>query len=153
MYVQHSVHIDGPIDAVSRSLARAHDRWFPHLEGDESAVVGVSVAGIGFRKKVAVEVGEPIISGDWTEVPIRWQATSIQDLFPIMVGKVERAPVDVAVTRLTVCGMYQPPLRGLGKKLDDALMHRVAEATVKELAESIAAWLVTHVGDSAAKTD
>ena len=55
-----------------------------------------------------------------------------------MVGKVELAPVDGRVTRLTVSGMYQPPLGRIGEQLDDAIMHSVAEATVKELAESIA---------------
>ncbi len=138
MFVQHSVHVGGPIEAVSLSLATGHREWFPRLGDDDNAKVGVRIAGIGFRKKVAVEVGEPVTSGAWTEVPITWQATSIKDLFPVMVGKVELAPVDIGVTRLTVSGMYQPPLGRLGKKLDDALMHRVAEATVKELAESIA---------------
>ena len=55
-----------------------------------------------------------------------------------MTGKVELAPVDSRTTRLTVCGMYRAPLGGLGEFLDDALMHKVAEATVKDLAESIA---------------
>ena len=55
-----------------------------------------------------------------------------------MTGKVELAPVDAGVTRLTVCGMYEPPFGSLGKHLDDALMHRIAEATVRELADSIA---------------
>ena len=56
----------------------------------------------------------------------------------MMAGKVELGPVDGRITRLTVSGMYEPPLGRVGKELDDALMHRVAEATVKELAEAIA---------------
>jgi hypothetical protein len=59
-------------------------------------------------------------------------------MFPVMTGTVELAPVDARVTRLTVCGMYEPPFGRLGKHLDDALMHRVADATVRELACSIA---------------
>jgi len=55
-----------------------------------------------------------------------------------MTGKVELAPVDGRITRLTVSGMYEPPLGRVGKELDDALMRRVAQATVKDLAESIA---------------
>jgi hypothetical protein len=53
------------------------------------------------------------------------------------------------VTRLTVCGMYEPPLGSLGKQLDDALLHRVAEATVKELAESIGKRLEALTADAA----
>lgn len=153
MYVHHSVHVSSPIEVVSRSLASAHQTWFPRLGDDDNAAVGVRIAGVGFRKKVALEFGEPVTSGAWTEVPITWQATGIKELFPVMVGKVELAPVDVGVTRLTVCGMYQPPLGRLGKKLDDALLHRVAEATVKELAETIAVRLAVQIGDGAVTAD
>jgi carbon monoxide dehydrogenase subunit G len=71
-------------------------------------------------------------------VPLTWKATFPQKLFPEMTGKVELSPSDKEVTRLTVSGMYEPPLGGLGRQLDQAVMHNVAEATVKELAESIA---------------
>jgi hypothetical protein len=43
--------------------------------------------------------------------------------------------------------MYEAPLGRLGKHLDDALMHRAAEATVKELAESIAKRLEIGLSD------
>ncbi len=67
-----------------------------------------------------------------------WKASFPERLFPTMEGKVELAPVDGLTTRLTVSGMYQPPLGRVGRQLDQAVMHSVAEATVKELAESIA---------------
>ena len=34
--------------------------------------------------------------------------------------------------------MYEPPLGPLGKQVDNAFMHTVAEATVADLAQSIA---------------
>jgi hypothetical protein len=138
VFVLHSVHINSPILDVSLALAKGSSEWFPRLDETSLAEVGPQVAGIGIRKKVAVEFGEPIAAGSWTEVPVSWRATSVGELFPLMTGKIELAPVDSRVTRLTVCGMYQPPLGRLGKYLDDALMHKVAEATVKDLAESIA---------------
>lgn len=138
VFVQHSVHIDRPMAEVSAALTAGPRKWFPRLDGRGQAEVGPQVAGFGFRKKVTIEVGEPLTTGDLTEVPVTWQATFIQQLFPVMTGKVELAPVDPHTTRLTVCGMYQPPLGELGKQLDDALMHKVAEATVKDLAETIA---------------
>jgi hypothetical protein len=138
VYVQHSVHIDRPIAAVNAVLRAGPRKWFPRFDGPDHAEVGLQVAGVGFQKKVTIEVGKPLRTGDWTEVPVTWQATFIKQLFPVMTGKVELVPVDPHTTRLTVCGMYQPPLGELGKQLDDALLHRVAEATVKDLAESIA---------------
>jgi hypothetical protein len=138
VFVMHSVHIDRPIAEVNAALTEGPRRWFPRFDSLGHAEVGPLVAGFGFRTKVTIEVGEPLTTGDLTEVPVTWQATFIKQLFPVMTGKVELAPVDPHTTRLTVCGMYQPPLGDLGKQLDDALMHKVAEATVKDLAESIA---------------
>jgi len=154
VFVQHSVHVGRPIEAVRVALAAGPREWFPRFDDGGHAEVGPQFAGLGLRKKVAVEVGEPVTVGDCIEVPVTWQATFVQHLFPVMTGKVEVAPVDSRITRLTVCGMYEAPLGRLGKHLDDALMHRAAEATVKELAESIAKRLeigLSNEGHSALK--
>ena len=138
MYIHHSVHIDQPVEACSAALARGAAEWFPRVDGKSVAKVGVHVAGVPVRKRVAVELGDPVTISAWTEIPISWRATSFAKLFPVMSGKIEVAPVDADVTRLTVSGMYEPPLGRLGAQLDEALMHGVAEGTVKELAQAIA---------------
>jgi hypothetical protein len=141
MYIQHSVHIEHPVKACSDALMEGPRKWFPSLGSKNVSKVGLRVAGVPVRKRVAVEIGEPVKTSTWTVIPLTWKATFPEKLFPEMTGKIELAPSDKAVTRLTVSGMYQPPLGGLGRQLDEALMHNVAEATVKELAESIAARL------------
>ena len=137
MYIKHTVHIPHPIDACVAAVARGPRTWFPDLEDDSSSRVGVKVAGIAVRKRVAVELGSLIKDGSWAEVPITWKATAARPFFPSFSGKVQLAPVDPMVTRLTLSGMYKPPLGRLGMELDEAVMHSVAEATVKGLAESI----------------
>jgi hypothetical protein len=141
MYIEHSVHIEHPIKACSDALMEGPRKWFPRLGEKNVSRVGVHVAGVPVRKRVAVEIGEPVKTSTWTVIPLTWKATFPEKLFPEMTGKIELAPSDKDVTRLTVSGMYQPPLGSLGRQLDQALMHNVAEATVKELAESIAARL------------
>jgi hypothetical protein len=59
--------------------------------------------------------------------------------------------VDARVTRLTVSGMYEPPPGQVGKRIDEALMHNVAQATVKELAESIARRLGAALASQASR--
>ena len=145
MFVQHSVHINSPFEVCGATLARDPKRWFPRLGDQALYAVGPRIAGIPIRKSVHIEAGEPVKLGDWIEVPITWRATYITGLFPVMVGKVELVPVDPGVTRLSVCGMYEPPLGRLGKHVDDAVMHRVAKATVKELAETIGKLLESRV--------
>jgi hypothetical protein len=145
MFVQRSIQIDHPVEAVKSVLTASPREWFARLDDSGEAEVGPHVSGIGIRKKVAVEVGPPITAGDWTEIPVTWKATSIGKLFPVMVGKVELSPVDARTTKLTVCGMYEPPFGPLGKQVDDAFMHTVAEATVADLALSISRLIVAAV--------
>jgi len=151
MFVEHSVQIDQPVGTVTAVLAAGPREWFARLDELGRSAVGAQVAGIVVRKKVAVEVGLPETTGDWTTIPITWRATFIEKLFPVMVGKVELAPVDARATKLTVGGMYEPPLGPLGRQLDNAFMHTVAEATVTDLAESIAVRLEAAVSSRARK--
>ena len=131
MHVQHSVHIQRPVKQVSDALLTSPSKWFPKS-------VGVHVAGIPVRKKVNVEFGEPVKTTTWAVIPISWKPTFGRKVLPVMTGKVDVSPVSTAETRLTVSGMYEPPLGRLGEQLDEVLMHNVAEGTVKELAELIA---------------
>jgi hypothetical protein len=131
MHVQHSVHIHSPIKHVSDALLASPSKWFPKT-------VGIHVAGIPVRKRVTVEFGEPVRTTTWAVIPISWKPTFGRKVLPVMNGKVDVSPVSTEETRLTVSGMYEPPLGRLGEQLDEALMHNVAEGTVKELAELIA---------------
>jgi hypothetical protein len=138
MFVEQSVQIDHPVESVTAVLAAGPREWFARLDDLGRSAVGPQVAGIVLRKKVAVEVGLPVTTGDWTVIPIKWKATFIEKLFPVMVGEVELAPVDSRTTKVTVCGSYEPPFGPLGRQVDNAFMHTVADATVGDLARSIA---------------
>lgn len=124
---------------VSGVLVEAPAAWFPKA-------VGLHFAGVPVRKKVQVEFGEPVRTSTWAVVPVTWKATFPEKLFPAMSGKVDVAPLSKDETRLTVSGMYEPPLGHLGERLNHALLHKAAEASVKELAESIAERLNRALG-------
>lgn len=106
--------------------------------GKDVGVVQVNLAGLKVGKKVHAEIGEVEETGDWAKVRIAWKATFPSALFPVMEGEVELSPHDKGTTRLTVSGMYEPPLGRVGKWLDDALMHKAAQSTVQEMAKAIA---------------
>ena len=127
---------------VGEALLEAPPSWFPQS-------IGLHLAGISLRKQVKVEFGESVKTSTWAVVPVTWKATFPEKLFPAMSGKVDVAPVSKHETRLTVSGMYEPPLGRLGEQLNEALMHKVAQRTVKELAESIAENLNRSIGSAA----
>jgi hypothetical protein len=135
--IQHSVHIDRPIEAVSLALATAPPGWLPSLVGPGAGVDVDAMAGMGLRTKVTIELGEPVTRGVWTEIPITWQAAYFSRPFPLMSGKIEVAPNEGRSTTLTVYGSYDSPPERVGEHLSQDLIRRVAKATVKEVAESI----------------
>ena len=92
-----------------------------------------------------MELGALVRDGNSAELPISCKATIAEPFFPIFNGTIQLAPVDRTVTRITVSCMYKPPLGRLGLELDEAFMHNVAEATVKELAESISSRLTQAI--------
>ena len=139
MHVEHAVHLRHPINAVSAALLEAPAKWFPKA-------VGVHIAGIPLRKKVAVDFGDAAQISTWAVVPLTWKATFAEKLFPAMTGRVAVSPVSKEETWLTVTGMYDPPLGKLGEQLNETVMHKVAERTVSELAASIAEKLIRAIG-------
>jgi len=151
MFVRHSVHIDHPVAACTEAFMSGPRKWFPRLSGKNVGSVGIHIAGVPVRKRVAVTVGEPVRTATWTVIPLDWKATFPEHLFPSMTGRIELAPVDKNVSRLTVSGMYEPPLGKLGKQLDETVMQGIADATVKELAESIAKRIEAAVSAQARK--
>ena len=126
-------------------------KWFPRLSGKGVGSVGVHIGGVPVSKRVVVTLGEPVKTATWTVIPLEWKATFPEQLFPKMTGRIELAPVDTAVTRLTVSGMYEPPLGRVGKGLNETMMKGVADSTVKELAEAIAKRLDAAVSTQAKK--
>ena len=151
MFVRHSVHIDQPIAACTEALMSGPRKWFPRLSGKDVGSVSVHIGGVPVRKRVVVTLGEPVKTATWTVIPLDWKATFPEHLFPKMTGRIELAPVDANVSRLTVSGMYEPPLGKLGKQLNETVMQGVADATVKELAEAIAKRLDAAVSAQAKK--
>jgi len=137
MFVRHSVHISHPVEACTEVLMSGPRKWFPRLSGKGVGTVGLHVAGMPVTKRVVVTLGEPVKTATWTVIPLEWKATFPEHLYPRMTGRIELAPVDKKVSRLTVSGMYEPPLGKLGEQLNETLTRGVAGATVKELAESI----------------
>jgi hypothetical protein len=145
VHVEHSLRIDHPAKQLSASLVEGPATWFPRLKRDNVASVGLHVAGIPVRKKVVVEFGEPARTSTWAVVPVTWRATFPERLFPVMTGKVSLSPIGKDETRLTVSGVYEPPLGKLGEELNKTVMRTVARATVKELAQQIAERLAKAV--------
>lgn len=134
-------------------------RPFPEVEGDLLALLGgldgwataayrdgeelrarLAVGGerSPIAKTVRLEVGTPLRGMTETAVPLSWEATGTPGLFPRMEADLVVAALGPTLTQIALRGSYRPPLGALGRALDRALLHRIAEASVKGFVDRIA---------------
>lgn len=72
-----------------------------------------------------------------TVLEIDWAASRNSALFPTMHLELSAWPLSSTETQLEVVGEYRPPLGAVGKVMDAAVMHRVAEASVHRFLEDV----------------
>ena len=109
-----------------------------YRDGEEiRAKVGPRGENSLVAKAVHLRVGKVVESSDARRVPLTWEATGTPGLFPKMDAELVIARVGDELTQVKVQGQYAPPLGGLGRLIDQAFLHRVAEATTKELVDRI----------------
>ena len=114
-----------------------------YRQGEElRARIGVGDGRIA--KTVRLQVGGPVRGARETTVPLTWEATGAPGLFPKMEADLVISAMGPDVTHLSVRGTYRPPLGPLGIALDRALLHRVAEASVKGFVDRLATALQTQ---------
>jgi hypothetical protein len=93
-----------------------------------------------FGVRAVVRLGEPHQARDDYSVviPIRWEAATLSGLFPVLDGQIELTPMGAESCRINMNATYRPPLDGVGKYLDRALLHHLAESTVRSFLHQIA---------------
>jgi hypothetical protein len=102
------------------------------------AEVGFTVAERRIEREVAIVFGETRRLGSRTLVPLTWEATGSDGLLPALEGDLEIGPLGPNRTQLSISVMYRPPMGVVGRALDRTLLHRVAEATVKDFLDRVA---------------
>jgi hypothetical protein len=137
VFLQDYVDVDRPVDEVGDRLASG-SAWLSPLAaaagGDATSLlvrVGPQRRGELVARTVRVRLGRPNMHGGVVNVPIRWEDAQHPALFPVLDGDLEVAPLDDASCRVVLRASYRPPLRALGRVIDEAVLHRVAESTVR----------------------
>jgi len=98
------------------------------------------VGAIGLSKLVRVQIRELARTENSAGIALRWEATGPGGgLFPVLDADVRLTPAGEHVTLLSMAGSYRPPLGSLGQALDRAILHRVADATIRRFVAKVAA--------------
>ncbi len=129
---------------VEEVLLRSPERWIPSLatSADERGdrllgEAGFPVAGHHVGKRVEIALGQPVRTLGRTWLPISWRPTAPRGLFPALDGELEVAPLGPRLTQLGLSARYKPPFGLVGESLNRVLLHRVAEATIRDFVERV----------------
>lgn len=148
MFVRYYVEVPLPPNRVEAALIDAPAEWLSALAGEADqrgggllAEVGVGPLGPRLGRRVTVSVGTPVRLPSKTLLPFTWQPTSGNGMLPDLDGDIELGALGPGRTQLALSARYRPPLGTLGRAADRVLLHRVAEVTVKDFLDRIAAAL------------
>ena len=148
MFARYFVELPIPADDVERALSRDPRGWLPGLAEQANFKGDRLLAEVGFgeaihlRRKVVVEIGKPIHASSKSFFPLRWTASGHTGLFPALDADIEVASLGSDRAQLAISARYVPPLGAVGRRIDRALLSRVAEATVKDFLDRVAEAIV-----------
>lgn len=154
MLVYYFGYITGSVEQVAAALTASAGEmsvWarLAYREGEElRARIG---AGSGVpAKAIEIDMGEPLYRAGATTIPISWKATGVESLFPVMNADLVVEPMGADMVQVVLRGSYQPPLGGVGRLLDRALLHRLAQASAKSFLDQLCSAIEATIGQGAA---
>lgn len=130
---------------VQAAILRRPRPWLDGLadvasqDGERMLVeVGLEVRGRAVARSAWLEVGEPLTTDRTASLPLRLRLQEHERLFPSLEGSLDAAWLGPACTHLALTVQYDPPFGILGRSVDRALLHRVAEAVARHFLETVA---------------
>jgi hypothetical protein len=133
MFLRYYVELDLPTEQVQTALLDNPGNWLPALADSAAeraepllAQVGVGPPNLRVAKHVTVRLGQPIQFPSKLALPMSWEPDG--HLLPRLDGELE-------------LGRYDPPLGTVGRTIDRIALHRIAEATIKDFLDRVAATL------------
>jgi hypothetical protein len=156
MFVRYFVDLPVAFEDVETSLLDDPAAWVPGLLRDAEDRGELLLAEVGFAlearrvdKEVEIRLGSAYRIPGKTLLPMTWRATGAERLFPQLDADLEVAALGTSRTLLSISARYRPPMGSLGRALDRAMLHRVAEATIKDFLDRVGERVQHHEPSSA----
>jgi hypothetical protein len=111
--------------------------------------IGPSWAAGLLTRTVRIRLGPARERGSTVVVPIDWESAEHPNLFPVLSGDLEITPLGWDVCRIVLSASYSPPLGELGRRIDRAVLHHVAQSTVRSFLSRMATSLGQESGAEA----
>jgi hypothetical protein len=132
MYIRCSTRLALPVAACAAVLPEATRR----AAGSHPSI-GFNIGPAPVRKRVRIAIGAAEPLGDWLRIGLTWSAQPGAALFPVLDGYLQLEPLGPRESKLSLKADYQPPLGRLGQAIDQAALHTVARATLKDFVNAV----------------
>jgi hypothetical protein len=153
MFLRYFLDLDDPFDRVEAALLADPASWVPGMARSAEELGERLLAEVGFavkgehriHREVEISFGDPFRSPTKTRLPMSWTATGAKRLFPSLEADLEVAALGAMRTQVSISARYEPPAGPLGRALDRGLLHRVAEATIRDFLDRVGGAIATNV--------
>jgi hypothetical protein len=148
MFARYFVELPMFSEEVENALSHDPRAWLPGLGERANHRGDMLLAEVGFgevvriKRTVVIELGQSVRSGGKTVFPLRWTSSGAAGLFPSLEADLEVAPLGPGRTQLAMSARYVPPFSSVGRAVDRAVLSRVAEATLKDFLDRVAATIL-----------
>jgi hypothetical protein len=146
MFVRYYIELSLPVVKVEQALVGSPAGWLSAVAGEAHARgdgllgdVGVGPLGARLRRQVRIQLGEPVRFPSMTSLPLTWEPVGLEGVLPRLDANLELGSLGGDRTQLAISARYRPPLGVVGRAMDRVLLHRVAEATVKDFLDRVGA--------------
>jgi len=148
MDVSATETLNEPYARILEALLAHSGTWLPGLARDASdrliTELGFGAGRTRISRRIAVEVAPPTVRPGRCEISVAWKAAEGSRLFPELGGVFELLAAGPARSTISFEASYDPPVRAIGRLVDHALLHRVAEACVQDFVARIAKELASQ---------
>lgn len=133
--------IDRPYEVLEDRLRSGPENWVPGfaLDGERiSGELAYEQAGTRVRRRISLRLGPIQRFAYGLTIQIGWRGARHAQLYPELEGHLRLERRQPSGSSLRLDARYTPPAGKVGATVDRALMHRVAESSVREFLAGVA---------------
>ena len=146
MFVRYYMELPLPARQVEHAMLDSPAGWLSTIAGEAQrhsdrllTEVGVGPLGPRLGRRVTIHVGQPVRFPSMTSLPLTWEPVGLEGVLPRLEANIELGSLGEDRTQLAISARYRPPLGAVGRTVDRIMLHRVAEATVKDFLDRVGA--------------
>lgn len=146
--------LDLPYEAAEPVLRAGPRAWLPGFaqEGEHTtSELAFEQSGGRVTRRIEVQLGSVQLFAYGVAVRIEWAGARHPQLYPRLEGHLRLERRQPAGSTLRFDASYDPPAGPLGAAVDRAVMHRVAESSVADFVDGVAAALARGAQGSQAR--